>query len=246
MLLDALSFLFSAACLVAIRTREAASSVSRDASWVEDLRSGLLFVARRPLQRAVAGSAATLNFFGMAQSALIVLFATQSLGLDPAVIGLAFGVGSVGGILGAVLAPVLARKLGAGRATTLAMVGFPVSLALIPAAALVPQGAPAVATIALAEFVGAMAVSLFDVMARTIMQADTPAEVLGRTGGAMSFVTQSAKPLGALIGGAVAQVVGVEATLWITALGGLLVLPWALLTPLGRETIPATGASIPG
>ena len=246
MLLDAVSYLFSAVCLVAIRTKEAVTSTTRDESWLEDLRGGLLFVARRPLQRAVAGAAATLNFFGMAQSALIVLFATQSLGLDPAMIGLAFGVGSVGGILGAVLAPSLARRYGVGRTTTLAMVGFPISLAIIPAAALVPDGVPAAATIALAEFIGAMAVSLFDVMARTILQADTPAEVLGRTGGAMSFVTQSAKPLGALLGGAVAQVVGVETTLWMTAIGGLLVLPWAVLTPLGREQISAAGTVAPG
>jgi MFS family permease len=246
MMLDAISYLFSAACLAAIRTKEVVTSSTRDESWMEDLRGGLLFVARRPLQRAVAGSAATLNFFGMAQSALVVLFATQSLGLDAAMIGLAFGVGSVGGILGAVFAPALARRLGVGRTTTLAMIGFPVSLAILPAAAFVPDGAPAATMIALAEFIGAMAVSLFDVMARTIVQADTPADVLGRTGGAMSFVTQSAKPLGAILGGLVAQVVGVETALWITAAGGLLVLPWALLTPLGREQIPTTATVAPG
>ena len=118
------------------------------------------------------------------------------------------------------------------------MIGFPISLALVPVAALVPQGAQAAVVVALAEFVGAMAVSLFDVMARTIMQAETPAELLGRAGGAMTFLTQSAKPLGALVGGAIAQIIGVETTLWLTAIGGLLVLPWAFFTPLSRETIP--------
>jgi hypothetical protein len=100
--------------------------------------------------------------------------------------------------------------------------------------------------VTLAELIGAWAVSLFDVMARSIMQAETPADLLGRTGGAMSFLTQSAKPLGALAAGVIAQAIGVEPTLWLTAVGGLLVLPWALLTPLGREAIPVTGATSPG
>ena len=244
LLLDAVSFVVSAICLLAIRSKEVATSRTDHDSWLTDLRSGLIFVARRPLQRAVAGSAATLNFFGMAQFALIVLYATESLGLDPAIIGIAFAVGSVGGIIGAVAAPILARRFGAGKATTLAMLGFPVSLAMVPLAALVPEGAPAAGMVGGAEFIGAMSVSIFDVMARSIMQAETPAEFLGRAGGAMSFLTQSAKPLGALAAGVVAQAIGVEPTLWITAIGGLLVLPWALLTPLGRESItPAESAS---
>ncbi len=235
---DAFSFVFSAVCLAAIRTKEIAAQQTVHASWGADLKAGLVFVARSPIQRAVAGSAATLNFFGMAQIALIVLFAIESLGLDPAAIGVALAVGAVGGLLGAATASTLARRVGTGRAVTFAMLGFPISLAMIPLASLVPEGAAAAAVIAAAEFVSAVSVSLFDVMARAIVQAETPAEFMGRAGGAMSFLTQSAKPLGALAAGAVAQVIGLEPTLWITALGGFLVLPWALFTPLGRESAP--------
>jgi MFS family permease len=44
LLLDAASFLFSAVCLVAIRTKEVVTSKTHHDSWLEDLRGGLLFV----------------------------------------------------------------------------------------------------------------------------------------------------------------------------------------------------------
>ena len=48
----------------------------------------------------------------------------------------------------------------------------------------------------------------------------------------MSFLTQSAKPLGSFFGGAVATAVGLHPTLWICAAGGLLVIPWTVFSPL--------------
>jgi hypothetical protein len=67
-----------------------------------------------------------------------------------------------------------------------------------------------------------------------LRQAMTPEHLYGRTGGAMSFLTQSAKPLGSLFGGAVATAIGLHPTLWVCAAGGLLVIPWTIFSPLRR------------
>jgi hypothetical protein len=53
----------------------------------------------------------------------------------------------------------------------------------------------------------------------------------------MSFLSQGAKPLGAMFGGVVATSAGLHLTLWTCAAGGLAVLPWTVFSPLraGRD-----------
>jgi len=243
LLADAVSFLVSAVCLARIEAPEHPRERTSSGSWVRDLRAGLGFVVRQPLQRAGAGAAATLNFFGMGQFAIVVLFATRDLGLSPGVIGLAFGAGSIGGLVGAVAAPTVAARIGSPRAIKAAMLGFPVALALVPLASAAGTELGAAAILAAAELVGGLAVSTFDVTLVSLLQAETPHELMGRVSGAMSFVTQSAKPAGALAAGWLAQAIGVETTLWVTAAGGLLILPWVVF---GRFEVRARGAAGPG
>jgi MFS family permease len=231
-LVDALSFLGSAFALRAIRAPEPERRLERGPSLRHDLGAGLRFVRDDPLQRAIAGSAATLNFFGLAIYAVLVLYAVRELHLSSGLIGLVFAAGAVGALLGTQLAPRLTRRFGAGRTILLATIGFPPALAIVPLAS---PGQPrwlAVTVLAVAEAVGGIAVMLFDVNAAAVRQAETPEHLYGRTSGAMSFLTQSAKPLGSLFGGGVATVVGLHATLWICAAGGLLVVPWTVFSPL--------------
>jgi len=149
-LVDALSFVVSAGCLLRIEAPEQVRLRSSNGSWLGDLRAGLSFVVRDPLQRASAGAAATLNFFGMGQFAIVILFATHDLELSPGIIGLAFAAGSVGGLLGAIAAPTVAKRLGTGGAIKAGMFAFPVTLALVPLAGVVGAGLPAAAMLAAA------------------------------------------------------------------------------------------------
>jgi MFS family permease len=231
-LVDAASFLVSALALRSIRSLEPERRLERGRSLRHDLSAGLRYVRDDPLQRAIAGSAATLNFFGAAILAVIVLYAVRELHLSSGLIGLAFAAGAAGALLGTQLAPRLTRRFGAGRTILLATIGFPPALAIVPLAS---PGQPAwlsVAILAVAEAVGGIAVMLFDVNTAALRQAATPEHVYGRVAGAMSFLTQSAKPLGSLFGGSVATVVGLHPTLWICAAGGLLVIPWTVFSPL--------------
>jgi MFS family permease len=231
-LVDAVSFLFSAAFLARIRAPEAEGSIEPERRWRHDLAVGLRFVGSDGLQRAIAGSAATLNFFGSAQLAIVVLYASTELGMTPGLIGLAFAAGAVGGLIGAVLAPRVTARVGPGPAILWATVLFPVGLAILPLAS---PGLPrlvAASIVAASEFVGGIGVMVFDVNSAGLRQAVTPPGLMGRTAGAMSFLTQSAKPLGSLVGGALGATVGLHETLWIAAAGGLLVIPWTVFSPL--------------
>ena len=231
-LVDAGSFLVSAFALRSIRAPEPERRLERGRSLRHDLVAGLRYVRDDPLQRAIAGSAATLNFFGAAIYAVLVLYAVRKLHLSSGLIGLFFAGGAAGALLGTQLAPRLTRRFGAGRTILFATIGFPPALAIVPLASPGQAAWLAVTILAVAEAVGGIAVMLFDVNIAALRQALTPEHLYGRTTGAMSFLTQSAKPLGSLFGGAVATVVGLHPTLWICAAGGLLVIPWTVFSPL--------------
>lgn len=232
LLVDAASFLVSAFALRSIRAAEPERRLERGASLRHDLLVGLRFVRDDPLQRAIAGSAATLNFFGAAIYAVLVLYAVRALHLSSLLIGLAFAAGAVGALVGTQLAPRVTRRIGAGRTIMLATLGFPLTLAIVPLASPGQPAWLAVTILAVAEAVGGLAVMLFDVNTAALRQAVTPEHVYGRASGAMSFLTQSAKPLGSLFGGGVATAVGLHPTLWVCAAGGLLVIPWTVFSPL--------------
>jgi MFS family permease len=231
-LLDAASFVVSALAVRSIRAPEPERRLERGSSLRHDLVVGLRFVRDDPLQRAIAGSAATLNFFGAAILAVIVLYAVRKLHLSSGLIGLAFAAGAAGALLGTQLAPRLTRRLGAGRTILLATIGFPPTLAIVPLASPGQPAWLAVTVLAVAEGVGGIAVMVFDVNTAALRQAATPEHLYGRAAGAMSFLTQSAKPLGSLFGGTVATAIGLHPTLWICAAGGLLVIPWTVFSPL--------------
>ena len=238
-LVDAVSFLVSALYLSRIQAPEPEREAHAPRPWRHDLAVGLRFVSGDRLQRAIAGSAATLNFFGSVQLAIVVLYASTELGMTPGLIGLAFAAGAVGALIGAVLAPRVTARIGAGPAILWATVLFPIALAILPLAAPGQPRLVAASIVAASEFVGGIGVMVFDVNSNGLRQAVTPHELMGRTAGAMSFLTQSAKPLGSLAGGALGAAVGLHTTLWLAAAGGLLVIPWTVFSPLRSDATRA-------
>jgi MFS family permease len=228
---DAVSYVVSAVAFIAIRTPEPEFERPLRQSAFRELREGFK-VIRDPIQLAIAGSATTLNFFGMGVLAIQVLFAIRDLRLSPALLGAAISVASAGALLGAVAAPWAARRFGQGRAIVLSALLFPVSLALMPLAA----GPPLMAALVLAaaQFVGGASVMVFDVNSAALRQRITPPHLMGRTIAVMQFITQGAKPLGSLLGGVLGQQIGLRPTLWVMAVGGLAILPWVVSSPLIR------------
>src|SRR6202011_2925162 len=92
-LLDAISFLFSAAMVMIIRTPEPqpVRYVHEDL-WQETIR-GLQFIRRHPMLRPLAARSITLFFAGGAMGSLYVLYAIDVLGLNPALLGITIAMG---------------------------------------------------------------------------------------------------------------------------------------------------------
>ncbi|MFF0290798.1 MFS transporter [Streptomyces sp. NPDC005262] len=232
---DALTFLVSAALVGPIRVDEPAVVTGETArpSLLRRAGEGLAFVVRHPVLRASLGCATTLNFFTfVAGTGLTVLFADRVLGLSAGTIGLAFGIGSTGALLGAVIAPRISRWIGVGRSIAVGAVLFPAPIA-IAATASGPTWARAGA-LGLAEFLAGIGVMLFDVNLNSLQAAVIPDNMRSRVAGAYSTVNYGIRPIGAVIGGMLATLVGLRATLITAAVGGVLSLLWLLPSAIPR------------
>ncbi|MCM2415971.1 hypothetical protein [Streptomyces sp. RKAG290] len=75
---------------------------------------------------------------------------------------------------------------------------------------------------------------LFDVNLNSLQAAVIPDGMRSRVAGAYSTVNYGIRPVGALVGGALADLIGLRTTLITTAVGGALSLLWLLPSPIPR------------
>lgn len=235
--LDAVSFLVSATCIRSLRKPERTTAVrSQSRSLRAELGEGLAAVLRNPALRAIAGSAANLNLFGMLTMALFVAYATRTLGMSAGMVGVIVMTGGAGALTGALAAPRVAARIGEGRAIVAATVVFSFALFALPLAS-GPRWLE-LAVIGAGEVVGGFAVMVFDVTAAGLTLKAVAPELLGRVSSCSAFITQGVKPLGALAGGVLGTALGLHAALWIAAAGATTTMLWTFLSPL-RHRDPA-------
>ena len=226
---DALTFVFSAVQVSRLKTAPAEADESED-PLLRRAREGMRYLLRHPYLRSSLGCATTVNFFNLISTALLVLFASRNLELSAGTIGIAFGIGASGGLLGALAATPLTRLLGAGRLIALGAVVFPASIA-IAAFASGPVWVRA-GTLAAAEFIGAFAVMCFDVPLNSLQAAVIHEHMRSRVAGAFSSINYGVRPLGAVVGGLLGTWIGVRETLLISATGGLFAVLWLIGSPI--------------
>ncbi|WP_433797226.1 MFS transporter [Actinoplanes sp. CA-252034] len=235
-LVDAVSFLVSALFIARIPATPA--PVGERSSLTADIGAGLRYVRGHPYLRAALACVTTVNFFGFIAQALIILYASRELGLPAGLLGLAFGVGAIGAVAGAVIAPGLSARFGVGRMIVIGAVLFPA-----PTAAIALAGGPdwLIATIiALAEAVSGAGVMLFDINLNSVQTAVIADHMRSRVSGVFGTVNYGARPLGAMIGGLLGGSLGLRPTLLIAAAGGTLAWLWLLGSPIPRlRTLPS-------
>lgn len=226
---DAISFLGSALLLSRIRLQEEVPDAPTE-GVLRRAAHGLQFVVRHRYLRSSLAASTTVNFFNFVGTALILLYASRYLTLSAALIGLAFGVGAVGGLVGAVATPRLASRFGAGPIAMVGAVVFPASMA-IPVLA----GGPVwlrVAVLAAAELVAGFGVMLYDVNLNSIQTAVIPDGMRGRVSGAYSTVNYGIRPLGSVVGGVLGTAIGIRETMVLAAVGGLFCVVWLMFSPI--------------
>ena len=227
--IDALSFLFSALQIRRLTTPVVEPEPATE-SLLRRARGGMAYLFRHPYLRASLGCATTVNFFNLIGSALLILYASRNLELSAGTIGLAFGIGASGGLLGALAAAPLSRLIGAGRLIATGAVVFPGAIAIAALASgpvLLRAGA-----LGLAEFVAAFAVMCFDIPLNAVQAAVTHDTMRSRVAGAFSSINYGVRPLGAVVGGLLGTWLGVQETLLISSAGGLLAVLFLVRSPI--------------
>lgn len=231
-LLDAASFVVSAAFLTRLRVSEQRPTARPDEPRrvIREAVEGLRVVFSHSLLRPLALCSATFNFSGFVFLSVYVLYMTEDLGLGPAAVGLVFALGGVGALLGAFAAGPVARGLGQGPAMSVAMVLQGLSGMTIPLAVAVP--AIALPMVLAAEFVQWVFLVIFRVGEVSARQKVTPEHLLGRVNATQRFMVYGAIPLGGLLGGFLGEVIGVPLTLVVGMVGMLLSSLWLVLSPV--------------
>jgi MFS family permease len=214
--LDAVSFLVSGLLVVRIRQAEEWVAAAAPRTGIrKELVEGLRYVASHRYLWPIASCTAILNLFWNAAFAVYFVFLARELDLSPAVIGLVLTVGNVGWLAGALVARRVTERLGVGWTLAGSAFLFGPSGVLI---ALAPESEPLAFLIA-AQALGSFAGVLYNITSMTLRQSVTPERLQGRTVGAIRTVVWGVTPLGALLGGGLASVVGLRATFWIAAVG---------------------------
>ena len=199
--------------------------------WAE-LREGLAVVLGNPLLRSIAGCTATSNLFGNALQAVYVLYVTRELGIGPALLGLIFSVGGPGALLGSLLAGRVATRFGLGATIIGSMIVGDVANLLIPLAER-PHGCRG------RHAHGGLVRRRRD-QSRLQHQPGQPASGNHPRPSAGPDERQRALsgvgtiPIGALMGGALGEALGLWPTIAAMAVCSMLAPLWVLFSPVRR------------
>jgi MFS family permease len=242
-LVDALSYLVSAAFLCRIRLPEPEPAKVESAGMLAEIREGLGAVWRVPVLKALALSSATMNLGGYLFLSIYVLYMTRNLGLDASAVGMVFAAGGVGALLGSLFAGRARDRWGLGRVLVGSQLLFGIFGMFVPIAVLIPT--LALPLIIAAEFLQWVMVLIYNINAVSLRQAITPDHLLGRVNGSMRFLVWGTRPVGSLLGGFLGGLIGLPATLVIGAVGMMLAFlpllgsPVPLLRTLPEEHLEA-------
>ena len=227
LLADSFSYLASAFFVGRAEAEEAPPDHEHEQG---QLSAGARYISRTPLIRASLLAAATLNLFNLAFYGMFVLYATENLNVSPGALGMVMAIGGIGSLVGILITSRLSRRIGLGRALVFGFVLTPAPLLLVPAAAGVPH--LAVPLLGVAEFFNGVGLMVLDVGLGALYAAAVPDPLRARVSGAFLLVNYGVRPIGALGGGLLATVIGLQTTMWVTAIGALLGVLWLLPSPM--------------
>ncbi|MGW3203140.1 MFS transporter [Streptomyces sp. NPDC001135] len=240
---DALSYLFSALGITAIRGREEAPRRTGESPVrMGALLDGWRHIMGHPGLRALYLNNMLVAGLIMATEPLLAVLLLRRLGFPPWQYGLAFAAPCVGGLIGSRLARrVVARY---GRHRVFRTVGTLRAVWLI-GLAFVRPGVVGLVTVMAVELAIIINMSLYTPVLATYRLEHTPRHLVARTLSAWSIGQQASIALLTALGGLLADVTGPRTALTVT---GLLILATPLLLPRDdhapqREPEPARSDS---
>lgn len=209
---------------------------SSPSMWLE-VREGLVELWREPAVRALINASMVLNFGGFIFLSVYVLFMTHDLGLSSRGIGMVYALGGVGALIGALIAPWTARKIGVGPSILWSAVIFGAANLVVPLAFYLKEWALEI--VIFAEAMSWLTLSIFNINRFALRQALTPDELRGRIGASSMTLIAGATMIGSLVGGVIGDIWGVHTALYVGVVVMALAAIWVWRSPIpGMFEIP--------
>ncbi|MDP9105706.1 MAG: MFS transporter, partial [Candidatus Eremiobacteraeota bacterium] len=229
-LFDAVSFLASAWSLCAIKTREVAGELRTDLPLLSEALHGFRFVWRNGALRALLLRSVTVFLSIGLIFPLYLLNAITVIHMSPFALGVAIALGGAGSLAGASIAPRLSTRHGFGPTFFGTAVLIGAAQLLLPLSSAFPR--IGFACLCLQQLLGDLVWTVYVVNETSLRQLLAPPQAIGRVNAAMQLASRGILPFGALLGGFLAERIGISPTLLIGALGVLVSSLW--LVPLRR------------
>ncbi len=233
MIIDALTFLCSAIGVGLIRIPEPPPPPpeERQSAW-KDMVEGLQVIRNHPSLRILTAASTLRSFFGSFIGAVYVLYAVKELGMTPAILGLCIMMGGIGSLVGALFSGKLVRRFGFGATLTGSIVIEGGALLCMPLA----QG-PGLISLGLfmvAQLLGDGGQTVYSLNTLTFRQMVVPDRLLGRANASVQVMVEGVSPVGALVGGLLAETLGMRFCLSIAVTGILISALWLVFSPLRK------------
>ncbi len=206
-------------------------------SIVADIREGLGYLFGHRLLRTLAIMVGVTNLASSAVFAIFVLYAVAPgpMNLSEAGFGALMTTMAIGSLAGSFIVERFERWL--GRANLLL-----VSVLVVAATTAVPAFTAEVIPVGASFALAGAAVVMWNVVTVSLRQRIVPDALLGRLNASYRLLAWGSQPLGALLGGLVAEVFGLRAVFVVAAfVSGALVLGRLIVTDAAIEDAERTG-----
>jgi hypothetical protein len=206
-LADAVSYVASVVSLLFVKASFQAERTAGYGRVWTDLREGVAWLWRHAQLRFLALLVGGLNLCSFGYP-LILIVRAHELHAGAFLIGLLFGIGGIGGMLGSLVAAPLRRRFSFGQIIVGATWGW--AITWLPYAL-----APNVPALFAADVLGWPVVSLFLVTQYSYRLTQIPDALLGRVNSVFRFIGVGSEPLSLAVTGALLQTLGGAGTVLI-------------------------------
>lgn len=228
-LIDSISYVISSIFLSKINIEEPTLLVNHD-NIFKKIGDGIKILIKHPILRSISFSTAILNFFRTAFDAVYILFIVNIVGANPTQVGIIFGVGSIGGILGAFFSQKISKIIGIGPSiigSVVMITGGGIIVAFVNESMIFTM-----ILLILGQIFTGFGNTVYFVSQVSLRQSITPTEIMGRINASNRFISRAAMPLGGLFGGLLGTFVALKLSLFILAIGYILAIICLIISPV--------------
>jgi MFS family permease len=243
-LIDAISYVFSALSLALIRSPEPARPTRTSPTPIRgEILEGIRLVRQHPVLVPLTLRSVIAHVSGSFYGVLYTIYLIQDLKLSPFMLGVVVSAGGVGSLAGSFLASRVIARLGFGPALIWTAAGASLIGVLTPLA-----GGPvllATLMVFLPQLIGDGLQTIEGVAELSLIQGVVPDRILGRVNATLEVFSHGiAYPLGALLAAVLAGVVGVRGGIAIGWAGMAVSILLLVRSPLPRVRVPSDAITV--